>query len=141
MKDPANVSRGRRSKMRGKSVEREVAKLLSDILTHADPNTAATLARAWRNADNGSQVADVETEATGPLADHPLANAVFEVKSTQGTTPLRRLKAWSQAKEGQEQTGKTPYVIETFVDDGRRVFWLVQQLDRPPTQTEESTGS
>jgi hypothetical protein len=134
MKNPENVIRGRRSKMRGKAVEREVAKLLHEILQAADPDNAA-LARAWRNADNGSQVADVETEATGPLLDHPLANAAVEVKSTKGPTTQRRLKAWSQAKAAEAQTGKTPLVIETNVDEGTRTFWLVQKLDRPPTHT------
>jgi hypothetical protein len=102
--------RGRNNKRRGKMVEREVLRLIR----------ALWQTTAWRNPDNGSQIADVESR-----------ESVYEVKSNQRPTPARRVKAWSQAKEAEKQTGKKPYVIETYIDNGKRTFWLIQELRWP----------
>jgi len=115
----ANQRRGRNSKRRGKAIEREVLRLVQAIWQTT----------AWRNPDNGDQVADVESE-----------DSVYEVKSNQRTTPERRVKAWSQAKEAERQTGKKPYVIETYIDNGKRTFWLMQQLHWPD-EKEEKVGT
>ena len=110
---------GRNNKRRGKAIEREVR----DLLIQLHPGQLA-----WRNADNGNQVADVETDC-----------AVYEVKSNQRPTPQRRVKAWSQAKEAERQTGKVPYVVETYIDNGKRSFRLVQQLNQPNLEKLESS--
>ena len=115
----ANQIRGRNSKRRGKAVEREVLRLVQSIWQST----------AWRNPDNGDQVADVESE-----------DSVYEVKSNQRTTPARRVKAGSQAKEAERQTGKKPYVVETYIDNGKRTFWLIQELCWPEKE-EENFGN
>lgn len=109
--------RGRNNKRRGKAIEREVLRLVRAVFqTHA-----------WRNPDNGDQVADVESR-----------DSVYEVKSNQRPTPARRVKAWSQAKEAERQTGKKPYVVETYIDNGKRTFWLVQEVCWPESEEEVS---
>ncbi len=138
-KDPDNVKRGRNSKMRGKAIEREVRDLLRALIIEAyEPEVAVPHRKedlAWRNPDNGSQVADVETREVYGLC--PLEEGAFEVKSNQSPTPKRRLKAWSQAKEAERQTGKRPYIIECHVDQNKRTFWLVQQLEWPEKESSE----
>ena len=116
-KKSENQRRGRNNKRRGKSIEREVLRLVRAVFqTHA-----------WRNPDNGDQVADVESR-----------DSVYEVKSNQRPTPARRVKAWSQAKEAERQTGKKPYVVETYIDNGKRTFWLVQKVCWPESEEEVS---
>ena len=116
-KKSENHRRGRNNKRRGKSIEREVMRLVRTVFQ----------TRAWRNPDNGDQVADVES-----------LDSVYEVKSNQRPTPARRVKAWSQAKEAERQTGKKPYVVETYVDNGKRTFWLIQEVCLPEQKEEES---
>ena len=108
MRDERGRSRrGRLSKSRGKSEERRVAKLLTEEL-----NETFT-----RNPDNGTKVADIESETY-----------VVEVKSrlTESFALLRQ--AWGQAEAAEAETGKHPLIVLTFKEDGRRVNWLVQRL-------------
>lgn len=100
-------ARGRNNKSRGKSYERVVARLLA--LLWGEP--------VRRNPDTGGKVADCES-----------AHDVIEVKSVQGPTYALLLRAWGQAEAAAEKTGKTPHVVLSFVDNGRRVFWHVQKL-------------
>lgn len=102
--------RGRNNKMRGKSIERRVAKLLTRL--RAMPFN--------RNPDNGTKVADIESHAE-----------VVEVKSMQRATPPILRRAWLQAEAAREETGKEPRVVLSYVDDNRRTFWLVTKLIEP----------
>ena len=79
--------RGRNNKARGKSVEREVARLVG----------------GKRVPDIGGEFADVQTET-----------AVYEVKSRQSRTPALIAKAWHQATVAAEATGKDPYVVLAY---------------------------
>jgi hypothetical protein len=72
-----------------------------------------------------------------PQVGHPLYNAVVEVKSHRRASTAERLKAWKQATAAAEETGKHPLVVETFIDGGKRTFWLVQKLEWPTTEESE----
>lgn len=109
-KNPANVKRGRNAKARGKNEERNSASALN-----AEPGFEGEDFR--RNPDNGTKVADLESE-----------NYVVEVKSQQKPTYALIKRAWSQALAAHRGTGKHPLIVLTFVDEGRRVRWLVQRL-------------
>ena len=93
MPDPVKQARGRNNKVRGKALERVVAKLYN----------------GWRNPDNGSKVADVETDYL-----------VIEVKSLSHEPFAVLKKAWSQADHAAEATGKEPRVVVSFKVNGRR---------------------
>ena len=98
---------GRNSKARGKQEERNVLKLLQEHFGE----------EFKRNPDNGTKVADVESE-----------NIVVEVKSRQ-TAPWRLLQdAWAQAEKAAEDTGKEPYVIVSNIQNRRRVRWIITKL-------------
>lgn len=105
---PVNQRRGRNNKARGKSYERVVARLLAQLWQEP----------VWRNPDTGGKVADCES-----------AVDVVEVKSVTGPSYALLLKAWGQAEAAAAETGKTPHVVLSFVDNGRRVFWHVQKLE------------
>ena len=95
--------RNRNNKVRGKSVEREVARIVG----------------GQRIPDIGGEFADVQT-----------TTAVYEVKSRQTPTPALIAKAWHQATVAAEATGKDPYVVLAFAaGPGKpREFWLVQRI-------------
>lgn len=98
-----HIRRGRNNKLRGKSVEREVAKLVG----------------GRRNPDNGDKQFDVETETAG-----------YEVKSRQSPTPALIRGAWEQASIAAERTGLDPYVVLAYTpgQGHPREFWLVKRL-------------
>lgn len=94
--------RGRNSKLRGKAIERSVARIYD----------------GQRMPDSGKENFDV-------LTDH----FAIEVKSSVSSTPKRLQKAWAQACQGAERHHKVPLVILSYVDGGKRVFWEVQQKE------------
>lgn len=101
MTDLENVKRGRNSKARSKSVEREVAHLVGG-----------------QRIPDGVGHGDVQN--TG---------CVFECKSHQRPSPKRRLEAWAQAEHAAEVTGKDPALVETYIDGGKRTFWLIVKME------------
>lgn len=98
-----HIQRGRNNKLRGKSVEREVAKLVG----------------GRRNPDNGEKQFDVQTDSSG-----------YEVKSRRSATPRLIAGAWEQAAHAAEQTGLDPYVVLAYTPGAGhpREFWLVKKL-------------
>jgi hypothetical protein len=95
---------------------------------------------AWRLWAAARAQADVETKGIGdlpvPSVGHWAFGSVVEVKSSKTTTPARRRKAWEQATGAAKETGKRPLIVETYVDGGKRTFWLVQRIDWPMKESE-----
>lgn len=119
MTETANQRRGRNNKNRGKALERRVAKLLAAL---HQVNTAE------RVTDQGRSYPDIHFEGFCPLCGGEDREYVVEVKSRQQGTPTYLIEAWEQATRGAGLTDREPFVILTYVDDGRRVFWLVKQM-------------
>lgn len=92
---------GKNNKRRGKQEERNVAKVVG----------------GWRNPDNGTKIADVETD-----------EYCIEVKSKTTGSPAQLIKGWQQALAAAAETGKKPVVVLSYVDKGKRVRWLVKPL-------------
>jgi hypothetical protein len=102
MTDPERQKRGRNSKARGKSVERQVAKMLGG-----------------QRIPDGVGHGDIQT-----------IGAVYEVKSHMRTSPKELLHAFEQVEEAARITGKdVGGVVNTYVDNGKRVFYLVTKLE------------
>ncbi len=100
--DPERVRRGRNSKARGKSVEREVARLLGAI----------------RNRDGGPKgTPDIENESV-----------IVEVKSHRTPTPKWISGAWEQIMSAPDDTDRERYTVHTFIDAGKRTFWKIQRI-------------
>lgn len=104
--------RGANNKARGKVYERKVAALLTKLWKKP----------VWRNPDSGMKAADCESY-----------DDVIEVKSVTGPSYALLLKAWGQATDAAGKTGKSPHVILSFVDNGRRVYWHVTKLETEKT--------
>ena len=99
---------GRNSKARGKQEERNVLKLLEHFFAE----------EFRRNPDNGTKVADVES-----------VSKVVEVKSRLTKSYALLLTAWAQAEAASQQTGKEPYLVFSFKDNGKRTRWLITKLE------------
>lgn len=100
--DPVAVRRGRNNKARGKSVEREVAKLLG----------------LSRNRDGGPLgTPDLESETM-----------IVEVKSHQNSTPKWIANAWEQVMKAPDNSDRERVTIHTFVDSGKRSIYLIKRL-------------
>ena len=128
MKDPEAQKRGRQNKSRGKALERRVRDLLIRL---AGGNEAE------RIMDQGRRYPDLHAELacplcndfTDPMHEHgDLLPFVIEVKSRQHGTPAYLLEAWDQVTRA-DLTKRIPFVTLTFVDEGRRSFWLVTRLE------------
>lgn len=98
---------GRNSKVRGKQEERNVLALLKE---HFGEDFK-------RNPDNGTKVADVESDTK-----------VVEVKSRLTKSYALLLTAWAQAEAAAQQTGKEPYLVFSFKDGGKRTRWVITKL-------------
>lgn len=87
----------------------------------------------WRNPDNGTHQADVET---GPSLVNPssptevsLDSSVYEVKTHLYPTPVWVVEGWNQVLKAAEQTHKEPWLVVSFKEkSGRRRRWLVKEL-------------
>lgn len=107
---------GRNNKARGKAVEREVARLVD----------------GKRNPDNGAQQGDVYSPLgclfclDGTYEWHK--GSVVEVKSRQTASPSLMKRAWSQALAAAEETGREPWMVLSYVDGGRRTYWIVKEM-------------
>lgn len=99
-KNPENVRRGRNSKARGKSVERQVAERVEG-----------------KRIPDGVGYGDVQT-----------VTSVYEVKSWQRPTPQWLQRAWAQALQAAAETGKDPNVVLSTVDGNKRSYWLIRPL-------------
>ena len=103
---------GRNSKARGKQEERNVLALLKE---HFGEDFK-------RNPDNGTKVADVESDTK-----------VVEVKSRLTKSYALLLTAWAQAEAASQQTGKEPWLVFSFKDDGKRTRWVITKLTEKET--------
>ena len=103
MTDPVLSRRGRNSKARGKSIEREVARLLD----------------ATRNRDGGPKgTPDIENEFV-----------IVEVKSHRTPTPKWIMGAWDQVMSAPDELDRERFTVHTFIDAGRRTMWKIQRIN------------
>ena len=139
--------RGRNNKRRGKAVERSIRARLLDFFGRfielpEDPEGLDEI--VYRHKDNGKPVSDLETfsledeawRMDGPdgpggvdTSYLPMEAAVIEIKSRQTPPPQWFLKAVSQAEEAAEKTGKRPYIVASYLEDGRRVVYVTRKFD------------
>ena len=98
---------GRNSKARGKQEERNVLALLKAHFGEV----------FHRNPDSGFKIADVESDTK-----------VVEVKSRLTKSYALLLTAWAQAEAAAKQTGKEPWLVFSFKDNGKRTRWIITKL-------------
>lgn len=133
--------RGRNNKRRGKAVERDIrARILKffGMLIELPEKPEELDELVYRHKDNGSPVSDLETfsledeawlEGAAFTTLEPFESAVIEVKSRQAPPPQWFLKAVEQAEEAAAKTGKRPYIVVSYLEDGRRVAYVTRKFD------------
>ena len=135
--------RGRNNKRRGKALERNVRDLIVKL--------GGGIAK--RIIDQGTSMPDVQWDADYcllctqalPFPDESVQRDgavaplvvpteepslyIIEVKSRQTAPPAYLVKGWQQAIHGAGLTNRRPLVILSYVEEGRRNYWMVQKLE------------